>query len=133
GVARSLVANGAIVTKRDGSGSDAELVGATWAPTEVAVTNARRAGPFALDCQGFQLCASPTALAYDDFYDEDLILRKYYARRCAALVKIASRAPPWSRRLTTTSGAPAASARIGPSRAARRSSPRPRWSTGTTP
>lgn len=85
-VARSLVANGAIVTKRDGSGSDAELAGAKWAPTEVAVANARRAGPFALDRQGFQLCASPTALAYDDFYDEELILKRYYPE-CAALVK----------------------------------------------
>jgi len=87
-VARTLVANGKVYTKRDGSGSDGELVGTNWAPTEVAVGNARLE-TFRLDAQGFELRQSPTKMSYDDFYAEDKILHQYY-QECAELLKAAT-------------------------------------------
>eukprot|EP00930_Biecheleria_cincta_P013328 TRINITY_DN11938_c3_g1_i1.p1 TRINITY_DN11938_c3_g1~~TRINITY_DN11938_c3_g1_i1.p1 ORF type:complete len:350 (-),score=49.86 TRINITY_DN11938_c3_g1_i1:171-1166(-) len=85
-VLRTLVANGQIVTRRDVSGSDADLKGACWEPTEVAVHNARMEGPLSVDVQGFDLRESPTTMSYDNFYDEQKILECYYGE-CEALVK----------------------------------------------
>jgi len=105
-IPRSLVANGTIVTRRDGSGSDAELKGAIWAPTEVSVMNARSAGPMALDTQGFELKVSPTSLSYSQFYEEGVILRRYYPE-CASLVKSVTGATlvaPFDHNLRSASG-----------------------------
>jgi len=87
-VERTLVANGKVYTKRDGTGSDGELVGTKWAPTEVRVQNARLE-TFNLDAQGFELKQSGTTMTYDDFYSEDAILKRYYPE-CAELVKAAT-------------------------------------------
>lgn len=84
-IVRSLVANGQVFTKRDGSGSDGELIGVKWAPTEVTVRNARLE-PATLDKQGFELTESPTTLPYDSFYDAEQILTGYYPE-CVDLVK----------------------------------------------
>jgi len=91
-IKRSLVANGQIVTKRDGSGSDGTLRGAVWAPTEVRVHNGRLdagGGKPQLDKHGFELRSSPTCLPYGDFYDNELVLHRYYPE-CAELVKAAT-------------------------------------------
>jgi len=85
-IKRSLVANGQIVTKRDGSGSDAELHGAIWEPKEVTVHNARSETALALDVHGFELRESPTTMLYGEFYEEDKILRNYYLE-CQELIK----------------------------------------------
>eukprot|EP00420_Gonyaulax_spinifera_P007838 CAMPEP_0197936478 /NCGR_PEP_ID=MMETSP1439-20131203/114977_1 /TAXON_ID=66791 /ORGANISM="Gonyaulax spinifera, Strain CCMP409" /LENGTH=60 /DNA_ID=CAMNT_0043559453 /DNA_START=91 /DNA_END=269 /DNA_ORIENTATION=+ len=40
-VERTLVANGRIVVKRDGSGTDSRIEGARWAHTQVSMGDAR--------------------------------------------------------------------------------------------
>lgn len=89
-VDRTLRANGKIYTRRDAGGSDGELVGAPWSPTEVRVQNGRpEAAQFSMDLQGVELHRSPTGLRHDDFYDEDAVLTRYYPE-CAELVKRAT-------------------------------------------
>jgi len=85
-IKRSLVANGQIVTKRDGSGSDGELRGAMFESKEVSVRNARSGLAMTLDVHGFELRESPTTMQYGEFYVEDTILRNYYPE-CQEVIK----------------------------------------------
>ena len=59
-------------------GSDDQICGAQWSSEELVVRNARLEEPFQLDLQGFELHRCPTAVAYEDFFLEENILRRYY-------------------------------------------------------
>jgi len=85
GTEHSLVANGKLYTKRDGSGQDSEWVGITAVPKQVNVHNARRINA-SLDEEGFMLYDSPTAVKREGFDDIYTILKDYYSE-CAELVK----------------------------------------------
>jgi len=87
---RTLVRNGEIVVRRDGTGSDSDQQGLRLAQVEVEVRDARQlAEPASLDQQGFALAPSATTLNHGDFYDESQILQRYY-EECEELVKRAT-------------------------------------------
>jgi len=85
-VTRTLVRNGKLYTRRDLKGTDDKIEGADWSAVEAVVRNARLEEPFTLDVQGFSLHKATTSMAYDDFFVEDTILKRYHAE-CAETVK----------------------------------------------
>lgn len=87
-VERTIVRNGKIISERDASGSDLGIKGARWVSQEVCIRNGRSES-LSLDCHGFELRESPTAMSYDEFYDHNATIGKYY-RECAELVKSAT-------------------------------------------
>lgn len=78
-ISRTLVRNGKLYTNRDLRGSDDKIYGADWTATEAIVRNARLEEPFTLDVQGFSLHKESTAMSYNEFFQEDVILKKYHA------------------------------------------------------
>eukprot|EP00550_Attheya_septentrionalis_P007142 CAMPEP_0198284852 /NCGR_PEP_ID=MMETSP1449-20131203/4252_1 /TAXON_ID=420275 /ORGANISM="Attheya septentrionalis, Strain CCMP2084" /LENGTH=393 /DNA_ID=CAMNT_0043982073 /DNA_START=107 /DNA_END=1288 /DNA_ORIENTATION=+ len=73
-----------IYTRRDLSGTDSDIVGATWAPTNVRVKNARREGK-TLDLNGFELLSSQVSDLNVDFLDQKDVVDRYYPH-CERLV-----------------------------------------------
>lgn len=86
-VERTIVRNGKIKSVRDAQGSD-RMEGAQWCPEQVSVRNGRLAS-LSLDGQGFELRKSPTALSYEDFYNQEATISAYY-RECAEIIKAAT-------------------------------------------
>jgi len=76
----------AISTRRDGSATDGDLIGADWSPQRVLVRDGRAAKPaHTLHKNGFELRAAPSASS-PDFYDERAVVTNYY-KECEALVQ----------------------------------------------
>jgi hypothetical protein len=85
-----------ISTRRDIGGSDSTLIGATWAPTVVRVSNAKLGvggnpnEKLTLDRNGFELVTNPEdqfKLVKDiDFLDQDQVANRYYPI-CEQIVK----------------------------------------------
>jgi hypothetical protein len=85
-----------ISTRRDIGGSDSTLIGATWAPTVVRVSNARLGAAdianenLTLDRNGFELVSNQEEqfkLVKDiDFLDQDQVVNRYYPT-CEQIVR----------------------------------------------
>ncbi|MEZ5661845.1 MAG: CmcJ/NvfI family oxidoreductase [Burkholderiaceae bacterium] len=91
-VAPSLYRNGRLLTRRDGDGSDGEIVGMQVDKQHLPIHDARRVPPdLAPDLQrnGFAMQTSTLGDAGLDFLDHHAVLRDYYPH-CADVVRSAT-------------------------------------------
>lgn len=76
-----------IQSRRDTTGSDSTLEGATWDSVDVTIGNARTVRPEKqLECNGFQLVSSPVSELDLNFFDQSQVVERYYPL-CEALVR----------------------------------------------
>tara|TARA_B110000483_G_scaffold180520_1_gene213467 strand:- start:1797 stop:2750 length:954 start_codon:yes stop_codon:yes gene_type:complete len=82
----SLYRNGKVLTRRNLEGTDSEWVGVNYEQHEVVVNDARNEVPATLEKQGFQLVPDDIESLNINFFDNDVVLHKYYPL-CANRVK----------------------------------------------
>lgn len=91
-VESSLYRNGKVLLRRDRDGSDTGMEGMTTAEVELVINDARSVGEAqrrTIETHGFELLARPLARPGLDFYDNQQIVREYYAE-CAGIVQEAT-------------------------------------------